>query len=130
MKKEINDFDDAYGFDEELAEGNWFTIKGISVKLAFLNSPNVEAKVQDLRNKKSEQLNRELHYEEHEEIGTEIFLNDVLLDWKVKGLECTKENKLEMIKKYPRFLEDCFSISKNNKKFQQERIEEIVKKSS
>lgn len=124
----MNALDAAYGFDEDKAKGNWFILNGIKTKLAYMNHPEIEAKVQEKRNKKSEGLNRILTEEEHEEIGTDIFVNLVLLDWEIEDYPCTTENKLDAIKKYPKYLEDCFNVSRNNKKFQNKRIEETVKK--
>lgn len=127
--KKVSNFSDAYGYDPKKADGTWFDVNGIRTKLAYANSEKVEAEVQSVRQRLSDKLGRELRTEEHEEIGTDVFVNHVLLDWEVSdGLECTEENKRDIIQKFPKYLNDCMAICQNNKKFQEERISKQTKK--
>jgi len=120
-------FEKAYGYDKETAKGNWFTVNGIAVKLAYSNQPKIEAKVHDLRTQKTEEVGRELTNDEHQEIGEAVFISDVLIDWKA-DLKCDEQNKIMVMKKYPSFVSDCMAIANNNKKFQEKRIEETTGK--
>lgn len=126
--EDLKDFDDAYGYDPELAKGKWFTTRGgIKVKLAFAGDANIEAIVQKKRNDLSDELGRELTSEEHEQIGIDVFVENILLDWKSK-LPFNKENIIKVIEKYSRFTNDCMVIFQDNKCFQEKRIEEQVGK--
>lgn len=126
-KNKMDIFEKAYGYNEDLAKGKWFPVNEIQVKLAYLNDPKIEAKVHDLRAQKAEKTGRQLTNDEHEEIGTAVFVSDVLLDWKT-DIPCNQENKIEVMKKYPRFVTDCMTVAGNNKCFQEKQIEEATGK--
>lgn len=119
--------DAEYGYDKDLAKGNWFTVGGLRVKLAYMQEATVEAKVKELRDTKEKQLKRKLNEDEHEEIGTEVFVEHVLLDWE-DDEECNEETKAKVLKGYPQFISDCVDIANNNKMFQAKKIEETVGK--
>lgn len=121
-------FEEAYGYDEELAKGHWFTLpSGFKVKLAYAQSPEVEAKVQARRNELSDKLGRELKAEEHEEIGMDVLVNEVVLDWK-HNVPYSPDICRQMVQKYPRFLNECMEVMNDNKKFKQERVDKQLKK--
>lgn len=128
----MKDLENIYGYDEEQAKGKWFKIDGIKVELAYADSPEIEAKVHEKRNEIQESLNRELSIKELEEIGTDAFVEHVLLNWdeelKVNGdsFPCNEKNKRICVKKYPQFINKCILIAKDNKKFQ--NIEQTIKK--
>lgn len=124
----MNAFDKEYGFDEKIANGNWFLIRGIRVKLAYMQSTKISGKVDSLRSIKKEQVGRELNENEHADIGSKVFCNQILLDWKMEGYPCTPENIAETIEKYPLFLQECMQVANNNKRFQDEVVKDTVKK--
>lgn len=128
MENDFTVFDDAYGYDEELAKGKWFTIRGIKVKLAYAHTTYIEGLVEDRRIQMGDAKGDELTTEDHEKIGNQVFSEYLVLDWKVKGMPCNPENVLAVCKKYPAFSSDCMAICHNNKQFQEERIEATVEK--
>lgn len=128
------DFGVEFGFDKDQADGKWFDIDGMKVKMAYINSPRIEAIVKEKKDELSEKLGRELRKEEHEQVGNDVFVNHIILDWDkdttdcgVK-IECTPENVRMIIDKYPKFVMSCLLKAGNNKNFQIKRIEEVVGK--
>lgn len=127
------DFNDLFGFDDKLSKGKWFDICGMKVKLAYSDSPEIEAKAEQERNDLTEKLGRELTIEELTEVGNKVFSENVIIDWEegltIKGepFPCTNENKSIALKN-PKFTKNCILISRNNQMFQQKRIDEKTKK--
>lgn len=124
----MNIFDEEFGVDEKAVKGNWFFIRGIKVKLAYMQSTSIAGKVDSLRTMKKEKVGRELTEDEHSEIGSKVFCNQILLDWDVDDYPCTPENIRETIEKYPAFLQGCMNIANNNKSFQEKVVKDAVKK--
>lgn len=130
----MKDFDVIFGYDEKLSSGKWFDVDGIKIKLSYADSPLIESKVHEKRFELAKNLGRNLNDDELEKIGVDCFTEFVLLDWEEgmmiagKPFPCNDENKAILVKKYPRLINKCIYIAKDNKRFQAERIEETVKK--
>jgi len=128
------DFGLAYGYDKDLANGKWFVINGIRVKLAYMNSPKVEAAVKVARDDMRRSLGRPLTELEHEQVGTNVFKKHVLIDWDEdltlhgEKFPFTPENINIVVADYPKFIMDCIQAANDNKSFQDEIISETVGK--
>jgi len=128
------DLDEAYGFDKEEAKGKWFTVRGIKVKLAFLHSTELVAKLTKEKEEYANTLDHEPTVDEAEQVGVKFFAEHVLLDWDkdltVKGIAYSPslENKIQLLNDYPLFQRDCFAVAQSNQKFQHKKIENRVKK--
>lgn len=131
MKKEKQNFgvfEEAYGYDEELAKGIWLKVRGIDTFLAYSYSSEIVAKITSDREEEELKLGRSFTTEEVEEFGEECFMKYVLLDWKAEGLDCTIENKRIVNEKYPQYFNECMQYSQTNKTFQRKKIEDLAGK--